>query len=245
MIRWIFRCAWAGLVLSILVATHHAKAGNLPIALVYKGPGSCDEDCSLSSAHVAELAGFEVRYVGPQETNPNLFKDASVYIQPGGTSKTVADNMLDSMKEGLRDFIANGGGYVGFCAGGFYASLPRTVYKYLGVANVKSDVAPIEPNTSIQTVSWKDGSKRSVYFEGGPYFVLPRRTKFRATSYYSDGRIAGVEGPYGKGRVSVVGYHPEAPEWWRTYFKFNDPDGIDADWEMAVHMIRWAAGLEF
>ena len=241
MTRWIFRCAWAGIVLSILVAMNHAKAGN-KIALVYKGPGSCDEDCSVASAHVAELAGFEVRYVGPDETNPNIFQDAAVYFQPGGYSKTVGDTMIEPMKEALKNFIANGGGYVGFCAGGFYASKPRTVYKYLGIAAVQSDLANLP--TSIIPVSWKDGTNRSVYFEGGPFFVVPKRSKFEVISRYADGRAAGVQGPFGKGRVAVVGYHPEAPEWWRNYYKMVDPDGITADEQMAVDMIRWVTRTE-
>lgn len=243
MTPWLFRCAWAGIVLSIIVAIQNSNAG-LPIALVYKGPGSCPEDCSLASAHVAELAGFEVRYVGPQEINPNIFKDAKVYIQPGGVSNIVGDNMISSMKTALKNFIASGGGYVGFCAGGFFASLPHDGYKYLGIIAADSDLAKIRPNTSQQWVTWKDGTKRSVYFEGGPYFIVPQNSNLTITSRYQDGRVAGVEGAFGKGRVSVVGHHPEAPEWWRTDSKLVDPDGIEGDWQMAVQMIRWAAGLE-
>jgi hypothetical protein len=50
-----------------------------------------------------------------------------------------------------------------------------------------------------------------------------------------------VRASYGEGRVSVSGVHPEAPQWWRDYYKLQDSDGLDYD--LAVGMIRWAARL--
>lgn len=240
MTKWIVRCVWAGIVLNILIALQSANAAK-PIALVYQGPGSCDEDCSLASAHVAELAGFEVRYVGPYE-NPNVFLGADVYLQPGGVATTIGSNMTGAMKTALRNFVSAGGGYIGFCAGGYYSSLPSSGYRYLGIMNADAYSMDLD-DPSMQWVTWKDGKKHHVYWEGGPQFELPKKSKARVTSLYPDGSIAGLEQEYGKGRVSVVGYHPEAPAWWRDDPPLTDQDGVDSDWKMAVEMIRWAAHL--
>lgn len=212
-------------------------SGNLPVALVYKGPGSCEEDCSEASAQMAELAGFSPVYIGPNDTNPNLFADAKVYIQPGGNSWAVGVNMHAKLKKNIRDFVANGGGYVGFCAGAFYSAETISGYPRLDLISANATFykwMPTSPNVAKFTYK---GQTRHIYWEGGPYVSLYQGSGFEVTSRYPNGLIAGVQGPYHNGRVSVVGQHPEAPQWWREDPLVEDPDGLDFD--IAVDMIHW------
>lgn len=69
------------------------------------------------------------------------------------------------------------------------------------------------------------GESRFLYWEGGPYFEGAVPSGVETVSHYPDGSVAALRTNYGKGRVFVVGYHPEAPAFWRTYFKLSDPDG--------------------
>ncbi len=224
-----------------LVSTAFAKT-----ALIYKGPGSCEDGCSEASADVARLAGLTPVYVGPDEKNLAIFNDAVVWIQPGGKSNTVAEKMNPKLKKALKEFIAQGGCYVGFCAGGFLATeqVGGSETKGLGILLGRSELLDVagDPEAAILMTQWS-GVKRGLYFEGGPYFAPKagqRNPEITAT--YADGSWASVRNTFGKGRVYVTGGHPEAPEDWRTYFKLIDADGLDQD--LAVEMINWVIATQ-
>ena len=82
---------------------------------------------------------------------------------------------------------------------------------------------------------------RSVYWEGGPYFILAPQYGVEVIAQYPDQTPAAVRTSFGHGRVFVSGPHPEAPQKWRDYFNLEDPDGLDAD--LAQDMVEWAASL--
>lgn len=211
------------------------------IALVYKGEGSCIEDCSESAAMVAQMAGLQPVYVSPNETNLNIFANAAVWIQPGGESMVVSQAMNMDLKRGLREFIQRGGGYVGFCAGAFFADrwIHGTRSEGLGVLTGRAlSYERINTKAAMMDFNW-NGQKRSVYWEEGPYMeVYGVSGVSMPFAFYPTGEVAGVYGLYNLGRVIITGVHPEAPQYWRDDIKAVDPDGLDYD--LAVDMVRWA-----
>ena len=214
----------------------------MPIALVYQGPGACPEHCSDAAAEMANLAGFETRFVGPNESNRHIFDDAAVWIQPGGVSVTAAQNMDPQLKKNLKAFVGNGGGYVGFCAGAFLATakIGTSGVDGLGILPGGTELFPSHDEVLILPVTWNQKS-RFVYWEGGPFFKVDASHPFEIIATFADGTPAAVRATYKDGRVFVSGPHPEAPQYWRDYFKLTDPDGLDSD--LASDMIVWAAGL--
>lgn len=184
-----------------------------PLALIYKGPGSCEHTpgvstgCSEASAHVAKLAGMKSQFVGPEGADPALMAQAKVWIQPGGRARIQTMVMSDKLKKQIRDFVQNGGGYVGFCAGGFMAT-EKFGWKYKDPESgeLKDFEAPglsLFPGKSfyydfysaelsakklakIIPTKWL-GVEKQVYWELGPYFV--------AETFDSD-------------RVQVMAYYP-------------------------------------
>jgi glutamine amidotransferase-like uncharacterized protein len=226
---------WLGLVLAIWASV--AQAAD---ALVYKGPGACDEGCSEAAALVAQMAGLNPVFVGPAETDPNIFKNAAVWIQPGGHSRTVGRNMSDDLKDRIREFVHGGGAYVGFCAGGFYATARIGELKDAGlglIAGRSKLYEKADADATVLPLIW-DGKERQIYWEGGPAFYPPKDGDVEVTATYPDGTAAAVRDRYGKGRVYVTGAHPEAPQNWRDYYRLADSDGLDYD--LAVDMIHWA-----
>lgn len=220
-------------------------------ALVYKGPGSCDEDCSSAAALMAQMAGLNPVYVGPSEADPKLFANAVVWIQPGGTSRAVGQNMTEALKQRIRDFVHGGGAYVGFCAGGFFATSKIGELEDPGLGLITGSTAlyeKIDTDAGMLALNW-GGRARQLYWEGGPAFyppavggaAAPEVIAPEVMATYPDGTAAAVRAPYGEGRVYVAGVHPEAPQWWRDYYKLHDSDGLDYD--LAVGMIQWAARL--
>jgi hypothetical protein len=216
------------------------RVGPAPTALVYRGPGACDEGCSDAAALVASHAGLNPVFVGPSENDPSIFENAVIWIQPGGYSKTAADNMTDQLKGWLKSFVSQGGGYVGFCAGGFLATahIGDLTDPGLGLIPGSSSLYRNSPTgASVLPIEW-GGVTRQVYWEGGPAFYVSAQSGAQVTATYPDGTAASIRARYGSGRVYVTGLHPEAPQRWRNYYGLSDSDGLDYD--LAVGMIRWA-----
>lgn len=243
------------------------KAEAKPLALIYKGPGSCPQEststgCSEAAAAVAELAGFEYKYVGPNEVlSKDLLKLAKVWIQPGGRAKTQQETMSLGLKKAIVDFVTDGGGYVGFCAGGFLAyeqfgwETKDGPYRATGLGLISgkssyynffdTEITEEKPAKIIKT---KWGTKEKwVYWELGPYFPAPRSKDSKNTEIIANytnslpipAPIMSLKAKHGRGKVYITAVHPEAPQDWRKYYAISDQDGEDFD--LAVEMIQWSA----
>ena len=241
--RNFFSTAIRGMILLVFFVTVNTVWAKK--ALVYKGPGSCtDGDCSGAAAHMAELEGFEIRFIGPKEISPELFEGVDLYIQPGGQSSVLDVEMDAGLQQNIRNFVASGGAYVGFCAGGFFAMShigePRD---FTGLGLIDGEAFSFrelgsEVAAAILPVQWFD-QLIEIYWEGGPYFpeeYLPETAEIFGR--YPSGKPSNIRSQYGLGRVTITAFHPEAPESWRRYFGLKDQDGLDYD--QAREMIRWA-----
>lgn len=215
-------------------------------ALVYDGPGSCPEDCTKAAALMAERAGLTPILVKPSETNPEIFRGAALWVQPGGQSGVAYRAMVPELRERIVKFVRDGGSYAGFCAGGFLTGRYLRDGVMVGFDMLKGSVhlyEQVKDNPIMLDLQW-NGQTRHVYWEGGPYFDLKDATTGRdnpdvqVVATYPNGAAATVRFMHGAGRVSVTGLHPEAPEWWRTDSKLTDRDGLDYD--LADEMIAWS-----
>ena len=212
-------------------------------ALIYKGPGSCAEGCSESAAQMAQSMGMETRFVSPREIRPEIFKGVQLWIQPGGNAIEVSKALKPAQLETIRNFVSNGGGYVGFCAGAFLAD--STVDDHgkvrgLGMLPVPSKDLDVDSRRYgiMLPVLWRGAGVRQVYFYGGASFEARPGAKMEVLAYYSNREIAALHSMFGRGNVVVAGFHPEAPDSWKTLTGMPDPDGLD--WDLAAQMIKHA-----
>lgn len=208
-----------------------------PVALVYRGPAGC-QGCSEAVATLLQDSqwGFQVYYIGPHERlhlSDETLKAATLYAQPGGNGTVEeAFALLQANAASIRKFVKAGGRYLGFCMGGYLAGsdpgfrlLPGDTDQF--IASPKASVTTEED--TIVKVSWRK-QMRFLYFQDGPYFILDRGAKnVTVLATYTNGKIAALVAPYGKGRVGVVGPHPEATTAWYQTYQLVDPDGPDAD----------------
>jgi glutamine amidotransferase-like uncharacterized protein len=214
------------------------------LALIYKGPGACESGCAESAAEVARTAGLLPVFVGPDQLpNTDIFREAAVWIQPGGRSSVVFQHMNPILKKWITDFVYSGASYVGFCAGGFFSTSEIADRGQEGLGIIpginrlyeESDLAVYQVD-----INW-EGKLRNIYWEGGPYFVLPQSypedREAWPVAYYPNGSLAAVKARFGEGRAFVSGPHPEAPESWKRYYRLHDTDG--SDWDLARAMIEW------
>lgn len=238
------------LILAALIACTQAWAQALPkIALVYGGDGACPEDCVAGAVKAAELAGLTALVVDPKKYDPKIFDSAAVWIQPGGVAVTASLAMGSKLKTLLRNFVKNGGGYVGFCAGAFLATSRIGTSGYSGLGITVGNTILYEGNDTYPSIEKMNffldsgNQTRDIYWEGGPRFTFSN-TDFKKIEvkarYAKTNQISTIRTTYGKGRVFVTGAHPEAPEWWRTSERVIDEDGLD--YGVTTEMLQWVTG---
>ena len=131
----------------------------------------------------------------------------------------------------LRSWIHGGGRYLGFCMGGFLAGsdpgldiLPGDSAEY-----TSTDGATVhDDGDAVVDLTWRS-TRRTVYFQGGPSFVITPGSAADVLARYSNGDVAAVVAPFGSGRVGVIGPHPEAPATWYRESGFPVPDPLPFD----------------
>lgn len=234
----------AFIALLFFVSLAHAK----PLALVYNGKGAC-KGCDLGAAKAAMKAGLDVLYVDEKLKDFSVFQKAVLWVQPGGKSGVAINSMGRTYLNEIKKFVANGGGYVGFCAGGFLSTELNGTTGLTGLGLVPGRTFPIyKDNTRadhayIKSLTW-NGVDRKIYFNGGPYFDLTGvddpNLKILATYDEHENRVAALSTKFGKGKVAVTGAHPEEIRLYKILRFKNDPDGDDKD--LAAEMMSWAAG---
>ena len=135
-----------------------------PIAMVYDGPGSCEEGCTKAAEQVAIMAGYQVRLIKPDDitehtTNDEInefFKGSHVWIQPGGISNEAYLSMTEKLKETLVNFIGGGGGYV--------AKVLRSETKFTGYAQMRLDTSQLPKPLQVNALTNSDWSLESERF---------------------------------------------------------------------------------
>lgn len=215
-----------------------------PLALVWNGPGVCPTGCAKAAQIVARQAGFRTQYINPSNMASAPFHEARVWVQPGGKSSTAAKSMGPEMLEKIRNFVRNGGGYVGYCAGMFMSTEEIASRGVAGVGIIPGRTELYlkdDPPMVVMKVKIGDRTRR-VYYAGGPMLHLSDSEAaargVKILSRYESGAIAALYAPYGAGHVAVAGFHPEAGLMW-TLARFRlDPDGVDR-W-FARQMMRLA-----
>jgi glutamine amidotransferase-like uncharacterized protein len=214
-----------------------------PLALVYRGPGGC-KGCSEAVAALLRHSRwqFEVKYIGPKEKlklNAQNLRPAVLYAQPGGKGSAQHAYRKVTRQLGspaiMTNWVKSGGHYLGLCMGGYLAGntkqwpgfglLPGKVGEWINSpgaswTSTKDTVLPLQ---------WR-GQHRWMYFQDGPYFKLNSGASgVNVLAKYENGDIAALTAPFGKGRIGVVGPHPEATASWYQDNHLTDPDGHDAD----------------
>jgi len=227
-------------------------------AMIYRGTSGC-EGCSESVQVLLESAypDINVTFAGPDEDvqiNAESLRQVDIFVQPGGPGtyrsafpiqashfSELTASFLDleqAWEEAepyaadMRDFVARGGWYLGFCLGAFLAGpdtgfglIPEGDKAAREIERPNAQVDDID-DTVIQ-VDWtfsagkKQGTterERWLYFQDGAAFVLSDHSPTTVLARYSqNGDVASALNAFGQGWVANVGPHPEADQSWCTF----------------------------
>ncbi|MEV6813219.1 BPL-N domain-containing protein [Micromonospora sp. NPDC051296] len=206
-----------------------------PLALVYRGPAACS-GCAEAVAALLRSAPtpFRTEYCGPGEQRQisrSTLAEAVIYAQPGGDNVTPAWRQLRDHAEEIRNFVHDGGHYLGFCLGAYLAGarpgfglLDGKVDQY-----IRTDGASVDSiDDTVIPVRWR-GRTRYMFFQDGPTLELRAGVPGTVLATYDTGAAAAVVTTFGAGGVGLVGPHPEADRSWYAEKELTNPDGIRFD----------------
>lgn len=214
-----------------------------PLFLVYIDHPMCSIDCADGIAEVLNRSGlYEARFIGPDSPDrtplsKEILEEADCVVFGGGLgdSDQFDDRLLD-YRSLIRNYVAKGGRYLGICMGSYFAG-----YHYFDLLanNTKAVQYVTRPDSTVKretydvvTLSW-EGKDKTLYFHDGAAFVPSKGFKTISgdvIAKYQNGDAAALIQDYKKGRVAVVGPHPEAHSWW-----FYSQSRIHNRWHDCVH----------
>ncbi len=175
-------------------------------------------------ANLSQRKDLLVEVVGGEEIRGGALARADVLLIGGGKSTPELNALGKDGREVVRDFVRNGGGYVGICAGAYLATLPVGKWNHLGLLPLNTSNTEADLNTPL---AWENNPTSLARVEdarlnGGPRFIVPegakgiqvwarftRNEKGEDKKYPLAGSPAVLSGTFGKGTVVLFSTHCE------------------------------------
>lgn len=186
------------------------------------------------------------RYIDANDIlNGVLDEKPAAFVMPGGASRYVADKLNGAGNQAIKDYVANGGVYIGICAGAYYAC--DTIYWQHGPQRllVKNELAlfsgaaqgPIaefcagDNTAKIVMMDTAMGQLPTLYW-GGPRFFDAASSNATVLATYADLATDNaniIRGTHGNGRYLLTSSHPEMDNTARGLMHFDVVDNRYAD----------------
>ncbi|MCP3690616.1 MAG: hypothetical protein GY917_00365 [Planctomycetaceae bacterium] len=172
-----------------------------------------------------ESAGILCRVLDRSRIRPTELQHVEAYIMPGGYSTFQRNALGHRGMQTLRQFVNQGGRFLGICAGGYVASrdvhweekhYPYPLELFDGTAEGALDsIAAWPGDAGVSLKLTEAGRLRGLtkeaegtfYYKGGPHFHAGTKCTVLAT--YPNGSAAIISRPYGQGEVVLNGIHYE------------------------------------
>ncbi len=226
------------------IKTHNESSSDKVIkVLIYNGT-EADSNCVLQTENILSnsnsnaLSNIKFEYSTSDVITSTILANYDVLYMPGGQGgeQYVDSDTIDG--DAIKNFVSNGGGYVGICAGAYAGTdYVDGWYNGWGVApDVDAEHPYVEENLTVSisnegqnvlgdsgilTISHQNGP--AFYSNGGNMVTLATYAD-NSTGYQDYPAIVGDY--YGKGRTVLSGVHPELTP--------QHP-------EILINLIKWAA----
>ncbi|KPK62974.1 hypothetical protein AMJ83_08810 [candidate division WOR_3 bacterium SM23_42] len=255
------RTHWVSVIL-LLLCTCSKQIQAADIAL-YSDRGT-GEVCVIATVRMFEWIGYKVALIDADFINNRDLNDFRIVCFPGGNMYQYAQDITSSGMEKVREFINNGGGYIGICGGAYFTGRrvkwqgrqlpmsPLAIFPGTTQGPV-DDIAPY-PDCVMCKIKITDHQHPVVQTEPdsawimycyGPMLLPDSGADVQILGEYdSVGKPAVIAFAYGAGRVFIIGTHPEVEE-------DSDRDGIafgddfndkGSDWELMRKATLWCLG---
>lgn len=226
------------------------------LVAVYADQGVWEESVQACT-NMFQWIGHTVSLVDADCINGGDLKNFSILCIPGGDMYQYAQDISSAGKKHIRDFIAEGGGYIGICGGAYFAS-EQAVWHEHPLPMIPLRLFPGRAEGPLDEIVYPYGMCKvnmvphaitteadawMLYYRG-PALVL--NTDADASidilgRYDKGNQIMMVAFDYGLGRVFLIGTHPEIEEdSERDGVTFADElDDVGSDWELMKKAVLW------
>ena len=212
-----------------------------PFFLVYADHPMCSIDCADSTCDLLNQSGlYEAKLIGRSsypyiEFNEENLNKADCLVIPGGLGDSDQfDKRLTPFREIIKKYVAKGGKYLGICMGSYFAGSHylNLIKNGDAVQYVKREGAILKHEKHDVLDIYHNGEKKTVYFHDGAAFIPIGRRKIPAeiVATYTNGDAAAIVQKHKKGKIALIGPHPEAYKWW-----FHTQPRIRKRWKDCVH----------
>ncbi len=109
--------------LFIFVAWQKTNTPEEKTVFIYNGPGVSQESLKHTTAAVRKvLPNHPMEYIGPcRVINDSWEEKAALFILPGGADIPYMKELNGPGNQKIKSYVANGGAFLGICAGSYYA----------------------------------------------------------------------------------------------------------------------------
>ncbi|RME57406.1 MAG: hypothetical protein D6780_08485, partial [Candidatus Dadabacteria bacterium] len=185
---------------------------------------------SLKEVFASQKEDAVISFVTAKDVkSASCFKDASMFIMPGGADIYYCRKLNGLCNKNIRAFVENGGFYLGLCAGAYYACdsiewykgteeeiIEERELKFFNATAVGPVFKPYihRSEKGCRACLVEDLNKKEycVYYNGGCAFYPKNNEKFKAIAFYKElpsKPLAIISKNIGKGKVLLSGVHIE------------------------------------
>jgi len=182
------------------------------IALFMHDP-ECSQDCCDGIINSLSI-NYNIRLFSEEDLNDdNFFNNIDIIAFPGGVGDSDSCYKFFTRRIGnkISKFIENGGHYLGICMGAYWADqwYFDIIDDVRAIQYIKRPNADVRrPYGTVTPVVW-NGKEVNMYFYDG-CALIGDESKFKTIARYSNGDPMAII----KGRVGLIGCHPESEQWW-------------------------------
>lgn len=203
------------------------KSTSTPITVgLYKSYGVSELSFNAAEALLKSEKNINLKILSSSQIRKGALKDVNVFIAMGGSGSQQGKDLQELGREKVKDFVKNGGGYIGVCGGSYMAITGPSEGKLNMLAAKNYGTDGWQRGNGNCEMKTNDGQTIYLHYENGPIFDY---TKYEGASSYqslatfncdfyipSKGTYKGdmlgqpgiIIGNYGKGRVLLFSPNP-------------------------------------
>jgi len=171
--------------------------------------------CSVQSGNgiiKALSSHYSFKIFTRHDLEADFFDDVDIICFPGGLGDASTFNYLTKENgQRIRDFVNQGGGYLGICMGAYWAGS-----EYFDIV---SDVDAVQyltrpgtdtrrPHAKNINITWKDEPMNMFWYDGCA--LVGDETKFETVARYANGDPMAIL----QNNIGLIGCHPESEKHW-------------------------------
>jgi glutamine amidotransferase-like uncharacterized protein len=155
---------------------------------------------------------YKIHLFNKDQITAKYLKDIDIVAFPGGIGDSdTFDDLLKPRAGIIKDYVANGGRYLGICMGAYWAG-----HHYFDILDgitaeqyIKRPGADVRRSFgTVSKITWNDQQEDMYFYDGCS--LLGETEKSKVVARYSNGDAMALI----QGRVGIIGCHPEADKFW-------------------------------